>query len=107
MSCSLSEGSVNPGPRYGVKFAGVREQADRETSFAGSSPQSSGAVPSNEDPRHSQIRAHPIAGSQECETTRPRSMNCSAIRTVIGLSVLTRAILANPWQCLHGGDTDI
>src|SRR6202047_2315679 len=90
-----------------IESVGVREQADRETSFAGSSPQSSGAVPSNEDPRHSQIGAHPIAGLQECETTRPRSTNCAAIRIVIGLSGLTGAILANPWECFQGEDTEI
>src|ERR1700741_3451946 len=90
-----------------VEPAGVREQADRVTSFAGRSPQSSGAVPSNEDPRHSQILAHRIAGLQECETTRPRSTNWGAIQTVIGLSGLTGAILANPWECFQGEDTEI
>src|SRR5579862_2383005 len=89
------------------QFVGLREQADRETSFAGSSPQRLGVVPSNEDPQLSQIRAHPIAGLQECETTRPRSRNCATIRTVIGLSGLTGAILANPLEWFQGGDTEI
>jgi len=60
-----------------------RDGATRETSFAGSIPQTlGGAVRSNEGLRQFRRRGHPGAGWQGCEIIARRSMRRIAIPTV-------------------------
>jgi len=82
---------------------GATEQT-RETSFAGSIPQTlGGAVRSNEGLRQFRRRGHPGAGWQGCEIIARRSMRRIAIPTVRGPCGWRDAILANLWECFQVG----